>query len=274
MGEVQVRADAVPELLDDGLAGACVMDETLLGFDPGVGRMVVQQARLDVGHQMHARLLELGVQCFGVWKLAFVPGEDVAAFAFGRVARAVVKGRDGNVFLGDAVDEAVELHLRIRCVGQAHGGLGKAQRPAWRQVRAANQLDELGHHLGRVVAGHQVVIEVAVIDLNIAKQLVVVVVLAAQVKGAGGQRVVVNAPPHAAGRAGHHERPVFVERVARLRVITECVQPQRAQAASVQVQRAGLVTQPVVTLSAVTREVMPQGTGTAAGEISRGLPVA
>ena len=86
VGEVQVRTDAVPELLDDGLAGTCVMDETLLSFHAGVGRMVVQQTGLDVGHQMHAGLLELGVQCFGVWKLALVPGEDVAALAFGRVA--------------------------------------------------------------------------------------------------------------------------------------------------------------------------------------------
>ena len=184
-----------------------------------------------------------------------------------------MKGRDRYVFLLDAVDEAVELCLRIGCVCQAHGGLCVTQRPAWRQVRAAYKFDELGHHLGRCAARHQVVVELAVIDLDITKQLVIVVVLAAQVKGAGGQGVVVNAPPHAAGRACHHERPVFVERVARLRVITECVQTQRAQAASLQVQRAGLVAQPVVTLGAVTRQVVAHSAGAAAGEIGRCFPI-
>ena len=86
LGEVQVGTDTVPELLNDGLACACVMDKTLLGFDPGVGRMIVEQAGLDVGHQVHAGLLEFGIQCFWVRKLAFVPGEDIAALALGGVA--------------------------------------------------------------------------------------------------------------------------------------------------------------------------------------------
>ena len=132
LGEVQVGTDTVPELLDDGLAGACIVYEALLGFDPGVGRMIVEQAGFDVGHQVHAGLLELGIQCFRVWKLALVPGEDVAALALGGVARAVVKGRDGYIFLRDAVNKAVELGLRICCVGQTHGRLCITQRPARR----------------------------------------------------------------------------------------------------------------------------------------------
>ena len=56
-----MRAHTVPELLDDWRSGARIADKTLALPDLCVGRMVIEQTGLDIGNQMHARLLKLGI---------------------------------------------------------------------------------------------------------------------------------------------------------------------------------------------------------------------
>ena len=212
---------------------------------------------------------ELGRQGAGVGELVAVPGEHVAPRAAGRVAGAEVERRDRHALRGTAVDECGQLRLRVGRVGQPHRGLRVAQRPARRQVRAADQAHEARDHLGRRRAGDEVVVEVAVVDLHVAVETVVVVVLAAEVERARGQRVVVDAVPAAAGGAGQHERPVLVQRVAVRGVVAQRVERQRAQPPAVQVERPGLVAEPVVTLAAVAGEVVADRAGALAAEVRR-----
>ena len=270
--EVEEGRLPIPVGLDHGPALA-VDDEAAVTRQGAEGRVVVQQAGLDVGHDVQPGLVEARVQRLRLGELVAVPGVDVAPRPAHRVARAVVEGRHRHAVGADLVDEGVQPRLRVGRIGQAHGRLRIAQRPARRQRRAADEANELRDHLAGRRAGHQVQVQVAVVDLDVAVEAVVVVVLAAQVEGAGRERVVVQAEPVPLRRAAQHEGPVLVQRVTVLGVVAQRVHRQRAQAPAVQVQRPGLVAQAVVALGPVALQVVAHGAGARAAQVGRGAAV-
>ena len=161
--------------------------------------------------------------------------------------------RDRHAFLAASVDERRQPGLRVGCVGQPHRGLRVAKRPARRQVRTADQAHEAGDDFAWRRSGHEVVVEVAVVDLDVPVEAVVVVVLAAEVERARGQRIVVDAVPGASRGTGENERPVLVERVATLGIVAQRVERQGAQPAAGEVERSGLVAEAEVALAAFAR---------------------
>lgn len=182
--------------------------------------------------------------------------EHVTLRPDGGVAGAEVEGADRDVLRPAAVDECLDPRLRVRRVGEAHRRLRVAERPARRQRRAARQPQESRRHVRKPRPGHHVKVEVAALRLVAAEQPVVVVVPRAQVEGGGV--VVVQQPVGGAGRAvlRQQERPVLVERVAGTRVVAERVPHRDPQPPPMQVERAGLVAQAVVTVVRVPGEVV------------------
>ena len=157
--------------------------------------------------------------------------------------------------------------MGIGRVGQAHGGLGVTERPARRQVGATDQAHKLGDHRSWRGARHQVVIQVAIVNVDITVKVVVIVVLATEVKGTGAQRVVIEPVPVAGGGPGQHKGPVLVERVAMLRVVAERIKRDGPQASPMQIERAGLVAQAVITISPVPLQVVPHRAGARAVQV-------
>jgi hypothetical protein len=224
-----------------------VADEGAVGDELRIGGVVVEQAGLEVGHGAHAGLGEGGRELARLRELVGVPGEDVALLAAAGVARAEVEARQREAVALGIAEEAADLLLRVRRVGQAHRGVGVAERPARRQGRAADGGDVACQRLAQRRAGEDVEVEVAIDDLGGAVAAMVVVVLGAEVEAALGQGVVVQAAG-CTGMVVEEERPVLVERVAGLGVVAERVERARAQAAAGEVDRAGLVAEAEVTL--------------------------
>ena len=259
MREIDVRADPVPELTHARLAGQRVTHERALPGDVVVGRMIVEQARLDVGDEMDARLPELLHE--GAWcgKLGSVPGEHVTPRSDAAVARTEMKRTDRNLVPGGLVDEAGEPRLRIGRVGQAHRRVGVAQAPARPERHAAGEIRELADDVANGRTHEQVIVEIAILDLAIAVEAVIVVVFAAEVEGRRGQRVVEEAVGDAAPRFVRNQvGPVLVQGIARLRVVPERVERECAQPPSVLVERAGLVAEAEVAIAPLARHEVAQ----------------
>ena len=71
---------------------------------------------------------------------AFLQGQlssDVTALADARIPGAKMERRQGNVVSDDLIDEARELHLRIRRIREAHCCIGVTEAPARAERHAA-----------------------------------------------------------------------------------------------------------------------------------------
>src|SRR5439155_14353088 len=105
-----------------------------------------------------------------------------------------------------------------------------------------------------------VVVEIAVVDLCVAVQAVIIIVLAAEIESDGCKRVVEEAESDSGGVvSSDHERPMLVQWIRCLRVVAKGVERDRAQAATVLVEWAGLVAEAVETIRRSPRHGMPDG---------------
>ena len=95
-----------------------------------------------------------------------------------------------NVVLDKPIREFAELRLRIGRIGEAHRGVGVAQAPAGPERHATGELRELAHDVANPRPDEDVVVEIAVVDLRVAVEPVVVVVFATEIERGGGERVV------------------------------------------------------------------------------------
>src|SRR5262249_27862886 len=111
VGEIEMRALAVPELALRRSAARAIRDEAARRLHLPVARVVIEQARLQIGDNAHPRRLELRHELLGRREFLAVPVEDVAAPADRRVARAEMEGADRYRLGGTAVDEAGDHRL-------------------------------------------------------------------------------------------------------------------------------------------------------------------
>ena len=237
--------------------------------------MIVEQAGLEIDDHASARLLEPVDRRSRFAKLVPVPREHVATLADARVARAEVKRRERNVVFADSIHELREPRLRVGRVGQAHCGIGITQAPARPEGHTAGQLGERADDIADPRADEEVVVEIAVVDLDVTVEAVIVVVLATEIECRRRKRVVeetVGDP----GRlvAPDHERPVLVQRVGGLRVVSERVERERPQPAPVLVERSGLVAEAEVPVGALARHAVTDDLGALAPVVGGGRPIA
>src|SRR5215470_5894066 len=185
MRKVDMRALAVPELADARLAGRIVPDECSACGDLAVRWMVVEQAWLQVDHDAGVLLLELVHRVTRCGEFVTVPSEHVAALANACIPGPEVERGERYVVPGRLFRELGELSLCIRSIGEAHGSIGVAEAPAWAERHPAGQLRKFAHDVTNGGPDEQVVVEITVVDLGIAVETVIVVVLGAEVEGDG-----------------------------------------------------------------------------------------
>ena len=264
---------SIPIRLHHRATGLGVLNEGPLVGQLCIGGVVIEQTGLQVGHQLHPRRMEFRVDGQGVWKLVVVPSENVALLAATGITRAVMKRRNRHPSLLAFIDEPIELLLGIGCVGQTHGRLRKPQCPTRGQMGAPNQPNELGDHICRSAPRHHITIHVAIVDIDAAKKTVVVVVFATQVKSTSRQGVVIDPQPLAIQCARQDKRPMFVQRVARLGVVSDGVLTQTTQTATVQIQGPRLVAQAKVVLARLAHHAVPDQAGALLAEVGAGVTI-
>ena len=165
------------------------------------------------------------------------------------------------VVFRDLVGETDELRVGIRRIGETHRRVGIAQAPARAESHSTGQLSELAHDVADARAYEDVIVEITIVDFGVAIEVMVVVVLAAQVEGRRGQGVVEKAAADArGGRLRDQERPMLVKRVGCLAVIAERIERDGAKPPPMLVERTGLVAQTEETVAGRASHVVAHNT--------------
>src|SRR5215472_12814331 len=219
MREVDPGTLPVPELPDGRLPCLSMRNKRAARRDFSVSRMVVEQARLDVRNQSDVLALELIDQRFRIRKLVAVPSEYVAPWPDAAVTRSKVERADRDVMLYRFFYELGEPRVCIRRIREAHRRVGVPQAPARTEGHPAGQLGELSHHILDARADEQVIVKVAILDLAVAVEAVIVVMLAPEIERRRRERVVEEPIGDTALLPCDDVRPVFVKRIARLGVV-------------------------------------------------------
>ena len=150
--EVDVEAQAVPELRDRRLTRRAVHDEDPLLHRLMQAGMVVQKAGLEIGDRLHAGLLQPRHGACRVGKLVAVPVERVAARADRGVAGAEMEAVAGNLVVPALLDVVRDPRIGVRRVRDGHRGGGEAERPFRREGLTAGQPGKAPHHIRHAAA--------------------------------------------------------------------------------------------------------------------------
>ena len=219
--------------------------------------MIAQQAGLDVGAQFDA-VIEITLHEAGrIGEFLPVPVEHVTLRSDRRIARGEVEGVAQNVVLAAPGDELVHAQLGVGCVGVGHGRAGITEPPARRKGRPAGQPGETSRHLGRRAASDEVVIQIAVIGLEIAVMPVIVVQFLAHIQGAVGQGVVEQAEGQATLLfPGQVKGNVLVQRVGSAGAIPHRVDVAHAVALTIAVGVTRTLAEPEILLVPRAREIV------------------
>ncbi len=169
-----------------------------------------------------------------------------------------MKSRQRDSVSDNLVGELGESRLRVGGVGETHRRVGVTQAPARPECHAAGQVTEFANDVADARADEQVVIEVAILDLRVAIEAVVVVVFAAEIEDGRCQCVVKQAVGNARGLVpADHERPVLIERIRGFGVIAKRVDRKRTKPAAVLVEWARFVAETEISIRQGARHVVP-----------------
>src|SRR4029077_2541879 len=100
-----LRALAVPELPDARPVCPCVADERAARGDFRIGRVIVEQARLEIDNDAYVLPVELVERGMRLRKLVAIPREYVTALADARVTGSEMKRRQRDVVSNDLIGE-------------------------------------------------------------------------------------------------------------------------------------------------------------------------
>lgn len=155
--------------------------------------MYVQETRLDVGAEVHAGREELARALARLRELGTVPREDAALVADRRVAAREMERATRYRVAATLVEEATQLHGGVGRVGVAHGRARVRERPPRHHGRAAGEPREAAHDVAHLRTADKVHVEIAMLGHEVPVRSMVVVNLAAEIKGTIGQCIVEQA---------------------------------------------------------------------------------
>ena len=137
--------------------------------------MVLQQARLNIGRQFQARVVECLAHDFGLRHFVVVPVKDIALAINRGIARRELERITGNSLFGTQANKVHQLVLRIRRIGVMHGGTAVAQTPLRPEQGFSGQADKRFGDIQCPRADKQVIIDIARFGLPAAVGGVVII---------------------------------------------------------------------------------------------------